>query len=87
MSEATLDEGRRMGEAPGKLEFLKNENRRRPQGFTRAVWMHWLAQELIVSGMASYPKPKQPFWNFNRKCSMVKPHSDRPILSNLLEME
>jgi hypothetical protein len=40
MSEATLDEGRRMGEAPGKLEFRKNENQRRPQGFTRAAWSH-----------------------------------------------
>jgi hypothetical protein len=46
-----------------------------------------LAKELIVFGMASYPKPKQTFCDFNCKRAIVKTHPDRPVLANLLEVQ
>ena len=46
-----------------------------------------LAQELVIFGMCSDPKPKQPFWDLNRKRSIVKANSDRPVFAKFLEMQ
>jgi len=45
------------------------------------------ARTLHSFGMASNPKPKQPFWNFNCERAILKTHPDRPVLANPLEMQ
>jgi len=82
----------RDGESRAPLNDSIRRVRRRTSESTsplsqRVAWMHLLAKELIVFGMASYPKPKQPFWNFNCERAIMKTHPDRPVLANPLEMQ
>jgi hypothetical protein len=41
----------------------------------------------FIFRMASNPKPKQSFRDFNCKRAIVKTHPDRPVLPNHLEMQ
>jgi hypothetical protein len=49
--------------------------------------MNFLTQQLIVFGMASDPKPKEPFRHFNGKRAIVKTDSDHMVPADLLEMQ
>ena len=59
-----------------------------PRRVLRAVgWMRLLAKQPIVVGMATYPKPDESVWRFDREGAVVGSDPSRPESADLLEMK
>jgi hypothetical protein len=53
---------------------------------SHATGSRLLAKNLVVLRMASDPKPKEPFQDFNGQRPIVETDSDRPVSANFLEV-